>query len=695
MNRPKVVLSRGLTWYSLGTNKNYAGTPSEQVGWQALEESASRIASPEPKARSIYIDEPRRRSVMASDTESLTADDAEHPYTAPILADDDDMKNPLPPGMHAPAEFPASEKEGHSSRPTSRPTSLYKETSFELQHTPLEDVKEYEPLFEDDEKQETKKPATEEKNRATHPQRFPSADIWEDAPSSVLQTAEVSTPEFVDGQEKPTRNAVPPPREGETPVQAFARYQEELAEKESHGQRAAHKPLWPQNQKHLAPEKPPTRPPMQQRFPSRDVWEDAPESLHLETTVSTPQQDEAPSPSPVDTHKPNIPERPEPKLKSPDAPSPAEKPAIPSRPKPRQASTDDKPAVPGRPKPQIPARPAKASPTPSGSGGGSGPEPAAEATATVPPRPKPAAKPAVPARPMGSKIAALQAGFMSDLNKRLKLGPQAPPSSKQQQEGSPEEGEEEGQATAAPPPKEKVPLSDARKGRARGPQRRAPAAAAAAAAKAVVPSEGKVAEKVQVVSGFVAAVTFFEIDPDEGVLSTGVVEKTKAQPEPEVKAEPEPEVVVDEAKVEKPRTGEVETEEPKAEETSVKETTDAVAGGPVPSVSPPSGGKEEREEEHVITEAEKEEVSEPKTTPESEAAEKPEPEAAKADPETEPESEVKTKAEPGPESVTEPEPEKQEIKSLATNMAGETLIKEEVKTDEEHGEVEPVKVVEN
>jgi hypothetical protein len=296
---------------------------------------------------------------------------------------------------------------------------------------------------------------------------------------------------------------------------------------------------------------------------------------------------------------------------------------------------------------------------------------------------------------MGSKIAALQAGFMSDLNKRLKLGPQAPPSSKSQQEGSPEAGDEEGQATAAP--KEKVPLSDARKGRARGPQRRAPAAAAAAA-KAAVPSEGKVAEKTKAVSGFVAAVTFFEIDPDEGVLTAGVVEK--AQPEPKLEAKAEPEVVAEEAKVEKPKTEELKTEEPKVEEPKteelpVKETTDEVAARPTPAVSLPSVGKEEREEAQVTAESEKEEVSEPKTTPESEAEEKPEPEAATSGAEPEPQLEVKTEAAPGPESVPEPEPEKQEIKSLATNMAGETLIKEEVKTDEEHGEVEPVKVVEN
>ena len=76
-------------------------------------------------------------------------------------------------------------------------------------------------------------------------------------------------------------------------------------------------------------------------------------------------------------------------------------------------------------------------------------------------------KPAVPARPAGSKIAALQAGFMSDLNKRLQLGPQPP------QKGS-EPSEEKRE--------EKAPLADARKARAKGPTRRKPATSSSPAA---------------------------------------------------------------------------------------------------------------------------------------------------------------------------------------------------------------------
>lgn len=589
-----------------GVNKKYAGTPSDQIGWQAFEESASRIASPgiaspELKATAIHVDEPnRRKSVMFSDSESATADEeVDRPYTAPILAEDEIAKDPS--GLaHSPAVEPSNlDLEESSSRPSSRPTSLYRATSYELRSTPLEDVEEYEPLFKDDEKQAAKKPAKEEtRKQKDHPHRFPSADIWEDAPSSVLYTAEVSTPELFDEQDKPSPAIVPPLRDGETPAQAFARHQEELAEKEARGQKresfvpapGTQKPLWAQHQKHLAAEGATTRRPgMGQRFPSRDVWEDAPDSLNLETTVSTPQQqddDEEAPPSAVDNNKPSIPDRP----------------------KPRQASADDKPAVPDRPKPQIPARPAKAGPTSGGL------EPADAAA------PPPRTKPAVPVRPMGSKIAALQAGFMSDLNRRLQLGPQAPPSHKKEEEEGETAAAEEGEGE-----KEKAPLlSDARKGRARGPQRRAPAAASPAPAAAKV-EEKPAAAATAAVLGFSTAVTLFEIDPDEGTLHTGVV---AAEGEMKEK-EHVPELV-----------------------------SEGAAAAEVPEVK---HAAEEEKGVAVEQEAEHAQVSEPAAV----------------------------------EAKSEEQGAETETKSLATNLAGETLVAEQVKKDEEHDEVEPVKVVEN
>jgi hypothetical protein len=249
--------------------------------------------------------------------------------------------------------------------------------------------------------------------------RFPSEDIWEDTPNSLQLHATVTTPDI-------------PKRESselfETPEQEAARRMQtskvdshQVARHILHGEGTRDKT------------KVPPRPDaVKQRFPSRDIWEDAPDSQQLVTTVE-PANDE---------------------VKSPEVPS---KPSIPPRPqKQAQATspTDKRPAplIPDRPKPQIPARPAK--PGSQSVEGGAAPK----------------AKPAIPARP-GGKIAALKAGFLTDLNSRLQLGPQQP---------KPQEKEPE-------PPAEKQPLSDARKGRARGPARRKPAAENANARLPTIP----------------------------------------------------------------------------------------------------------------------------------------------------------------------------------------------------------------
>jgi hypothetical protein len=65
----------------------------------------------------------------------------------------------------------------------------------------------------------------------------------------------------------------------------------------------------------------------------------------------------------------------------------------------------------------------------------------------------------------------MKAGFLTDLNSRLQLGPQ---------QAKPQEKEPE-------PPAEKKPLNDARKGRARGPARRKPAAENANAKLPTIP----------------------------------------------------------------------------------------------------------------------------------------------------------------------------------------------------------------
>jgi hypothetical protein len=473
----------------------------------------------------IHVDNPgRRRSVMFSDDETTGEDDE-----APILAADEVAKNPDSYDFSAAVEPPSSRRgsvfeiEEPSSRPTSRPASIYKESSFEMHSTPLEDVEEYEPLFPEDEKAAKKPAHTKRPDDLKH--KFPSRDIWEDAPNSVHYTAEVSTPDIPEDE----AGTEEPPRDTETPAQKFAREQEELAEKEARDpvyRKGRPLQAWERQGHHLAKEATkssstnPTRPSMVHRFPSRDVWEDTPDSLKLETTVESSQSEDSPaevSTSPSDSRKPEVPQRPARKSTDPSSATSdkGDRPTIPERPKPKSTLVEEnvsKPVVPDRPKPQVPARPAKQL---------SGSDKDAEASA-------PRSKPAVPVRPAGGKIAALQAGFMSDLNKRLQLGPQAP----KKEEAAAEDLTEE---------KEKAPLSDARKGRARGPQRRAPRSSPSpGAAKALDVAPQKPTPSL----AFSITTTLYSIDPDEGTvkISNGRIKGGEddelPQPEePEMKTE--------------------------------------------------------------------------------------------------------------------------------------------------------------
>ncbi|KAI1310635.1 altered inheritance of mitochondria protein 21 [Xylaria venustula] len=456
-NLNKIVRDTASRGVGFGTS-GYIGTPSEQVGFQASDEYTSRISSPQPpsglpKAESvkstpevtfsgsndekgdgvIHVDDSQYKAFAKHGDEGSADHGVHNDGSWPILAADEVAKDPTPYELQPAVPPNRRGSDEARSRPSSRPASIYSPPPPELHSTPLEDVEEYEPLFPEDEKAD-QKPKTSAEKLKEHKLRFPSRDIWEDAPNSVHSTAEVSTPEPADTRPKSRTASVDlPPRDTETPAQAFARRQEELAEKESITpdnflNRQQRPKSWVEHQPHLAKEIH-SRPNLNQRFPSRDVWEDTPDSLQFTTTVSSPQSaddvagDEEAKPQP-----------------------PANRPVVPARPPKKQGSGDDvssKPVVPDRPKPQVPARPVK---------------PAADAKEV---EGAPKQKPVVPARPVGSKIAALQAGFMSDLNNRLRLGPQAPKKDVSPPEEAPEE-------------KEKAPLADARKGRARGPQRRAP-----------------------------------------------------------------------------------------------------------------------------------------------------------------------------------------------------------------------------
>lgn len=428
-------------------------------------------------------------------------------YGVPILASDEVAKHPedaiLLPAVDVEqqrrgdtyyagydSEAPPMYQSGRrqSGKSSSRPTSLHG-ASLGLQRfashedregtgTPLEDVREYEPLFPDDD-DEKKKPttATDKLKRpdvlAKH--HFPSQDIWEDTPNSLQLQTTVGTPQMPEDGERTAESEAPPSRVFEPPEKENARM----------------RTLEPEDKINFIPEHTkqfartnfsrdvlndmPTRPGLKQRFPSQDIWEDTPDYTHLTTTVASPQIDEITSPvdvtSPTDFKAtdmpPEVPPRP---TKAAHDEGDAQPPSVPARPPQRlrqvqnaeTSPTERKPpSLPDRPKPQVPPRPAKPAsqeafedaPLERTTSVGSTGSDAAAAKS----------KPAVPSRPTGGKIAALKAGFMNDLNTRLQLGPQAP---KPQEPIVEPEAEEQ----------EKAPLSDARKGRARGPARRKPAA---------------------------------------------------------------------------------------------------------------------------------------------------------------------------------------------------------------------------
>ena len=528
-----------------GASPAVQGTPEEEVGYLASDEYMHRMSSPPPESRldsQPVVESPlRQMSFPASAQEPLSApgtplrhgrssshghhaegdvihvDDPKHHIHHPdgfaptpvqnkptsdveeAIEDDEpilaaDEVRPDSAFLH-PAVSPTrgSFDEEYRSRPPSISHSRSNSRSASAQgapmltrfdsrevhedsHTPLEDVAEYEPLFPEDDNKERPAPATDRfKKRPDLAQhRFPSQDIWEDTPNSLQLHATVTTPD-IPRDESSTFET--PEQEAIRRMQTSKIDSHQVASHILEGESA--------REKEKAPKRPDT---FKQRFPSRDIWEDAPDSQQLVTTVE-PATDE---------------------VKSPEVPA---RPTIPARPqKPAQSTSPTEkrqpPIIPERPKPQIPARPAK--PSSAKPAGKISPtetkEPSAENEAAVP-----KAKPAVPARPGGSKIAALKAGFLTDLNSRLQLGPQQP---------KPQEKEPE-------PPAEKQPLSDARKGRARGPARRKPA---------VEPVKSNVTRPAAPEIQITAAWNVWQIN-ESGDLLVGD-EKTTKQTESPISSEP-------------------------------------------------------------------------------------------------------------------------------------------------------------
>jgi hypothetical protein len=505
-----------------GTSRDAISTPDEQIGYIASEQYASRYTTPRPQSSgrpasikgSAQVDSPLRHEEQPGEQAQLDDDGhvihidppahrgskiggggydppkedlgpeggntseeggwvTERGYGTPILASDELKKHPES-EWRQPAVSPELERRGDDYtvnedgtpayitkvRSRSRNSSRNNNTSsqriipspgqFDRGGTPLESHKEYEPLFPEDE-ENNQKPRTQVdklKRPSVARHQFPSQDVWEDTPGSLQLQTTVETPEVLDEPETPAGDV--------SSGKVFEKPETEEARKDNIT-KADQQSFLPEHTKRFAAEnkllgkvrdETPLRPGMKQRFPSQDIWEDAPDHGHLQTTVSTPQTEETNEyvdDSPV-VDKPNVPARPH----------------IPARPQKAEASPVDKkaPIIPDRPKPQIPVRPSKPLTTARGE------DTVAEQVADTE-APASKAKPPVPARPGGSKIAALQAGFLQDLNSKLGLGPQVP---------KVKEPEPETEAEPA------APLQDARKGRAKGPQRRKPAGSPAPAA---------------------------------------------------------------------------------------------------------------------------------------------------------------------------------------------------------------------
>ena len=392
----------------------------------------------------------------------------------PILASDEVAKNNPEAVYWQPAVSPSKERKGNdyydayasdssATGPTRRRSGEKLRTSsggelarFKSREahpsgtgTPLEEIEEYEPLFPDDDDKPQPPLTTADKLKRPDLARhhFPSQDIWEDVPESLQYQTEVSGPQE---PEDLTSSATFEPPEKELARKEGNNPEDRADFLSAEAKRMAKTGFKPGVSDDM------THPAYKNRFPSRDIWEDSPDSLQLETTVDTPQMEEEDISSPADIKSPVIPQRParSSKLSEVSTPEPDQsaKPQVPARPAGNQA-----PVIPERPKPQVPARPAKMESTQPQDG-------ASTDRGVSPPAVK--AKPAVPARPANNKFAALKAGFLENLNARLGSGPQAPPKHEEPAEA---------------PAEEKAPLADARKGRTRGPARRKPAAESAAA----------------------------------------------------------------------------------------------------------------------------------------------------------------------------------------------------------------------
>lgn len=220
-------------------------------------------------------------------------------YGVPILASDEAAHRPESRFMQ-PAVEPELERRGDEyldpsgrrSSATSQHTapfaqlSRYNTEDREALGTPLDDVREYEPLFPEDDDRSSPAPVKLVAKRpdvlARH--QFPSQDVWEDTPESMMYQTTVDTPQ---DEEVPHKSAEHEPAdlfespEAEKARQTNAKGPDFRAPDDSFlsdvkSKKNGFKPG-------VAGELP-LRPGMTQRFPSQDIWEDSPDS-QMHTTV--------------------------------------------------------------------------------------------------------------------------------------------------------------------------------------------------------------------------------------------------------------------------------------------------------------------------------------------------------------------------------------------------------------------------
>lgn len=429
----------------------------------------------------------------------------------------------------------------------------------QVPYTTLEGVREHEPLFPDEDEVKDSQTALREGvekafagRTSRSSKKFPSNDIWEDAPPSSHLSATVASP---------------PP--GLSPLGLDAIVAQVIPGEEPQDEESDRLGVPNRHKKTHSDEDPnkTTRPSLptkttsgKQRFPSRDIWEEAPDSAQLTATVSpTPANVESQSPvdpsalepdfppttaskittgptlsesashvnpddkTNTEKQKPEIPVRPaSPEKKERWGPTgpvplvPSTRPApratkIPTkfdtqeqidqaqRPSsvPRTPSTDSptekktSPVVPERPKPAVPQRPVKIAAKFQQSPLAQFEE-ASSAKAPPPVKPKPA---------LGGKIAALKANLA--LEQKLAAGPLAF-----------KKKEEEEKVEAAP--EEPKPLvEDVRKSRAKGPRgRKLPTAATPAVAPEETKQEVPAAPAAPALT-FMVARTLWSIDDED------------------------------------------------------------------------------------------------------------------------------------------------------------------------------------